>query len=54
MGTVFYRNHLTRALFLAYPSVSLAETITVIVNFTDTQGIGEKVGVIDLEDEEQD
>ena len=33
---------ITGALVLAYPSVTLAETITVTVNLTDTKGIGKE------------
>lgn len=42
----------TGVLVLAYPSITLAETITVTVNLTGTQGVGERIGVIDLEDTE--
>ncbi len=43
---------ITGTLVLAYPSVTLAETINVTVNLTDTKGIGEKIGTITLEDTE--
>ena len=43
---------ITGVLVVAYPSVTLAETITVTVNLTDTEGIGEKIGIVTLEDTE--
>lgn len=43
---------MTGALALAYPSVALAETISVTVNLTDTEGVGEQIGTIILEDTE--
>ncbi len=43
---------ITGALVVAYPSMTLAETITVTVNLTDTEGIGEKIGIVTLEDTE--
>ena len=43
---------ITGALILASPSITLAETITVEVNLTDAKGIGDRVGIITLEDTE--
>ncbi len=52
MGKLKSLMGITGVLVLAYPSVTLAETVTVTVNLTDAQGIGEKVGTITLEDTE--